>query len=405
MAVVSSRARAVMTRTAEAAKSVASRPSRAAETMLRRVFELVSCLVRWLVSLASFVFGWLPVGRERLAGDGRRVLVSGCDSGIGLRLAQRLHDAGYRVLAGCLNDDSEGARHLATLCDGECPVQVLPLDVTSDQSVQRALVQGQVQDKGLWGLVNNAGVCVLGEFEWMTPEQVERTMAVNLLGTLRLTKACLPFIRRSKGRVVSLSTVVSAAPSFPCMAAYYVSKAAVESFSRCLRLELARHGAHASVVRPGDLVKHTALMDHQADENKASVRTRKLGCIAQERHKDEARTRVERQLSTIDLLQLAMWDSMDEEQRLAHGPHLAGFARGCRSKQGALSPGRLDDSPLFGHVEHALGSRRPRALYVSDRGLWPLFLSTLALLPTAASDALWVLYYIFLGRLGGDRAS
>ncbi|XP_075555856.1 D-beta-hydroxybutyrate dehydrogenase, mitochondrial-like [Dermacentor variabilis] len=337
--------------------------------MLRHAFELVSRLVRWLVRLASFVFGWLPVGRERLAGEGRRVLVSGCDSGIGLRLAQRLQGAGYRVLAGCLNADSEGARHLATLCDGECPVQVLPLDVTSDRSVQRALVQGQVQDKGLWGLVNNAGVCVLGEFEWMTPEQVERTMAVNLLGTLRLTKACLPFIRRSKGRVVSLSTVVSAAPSFPCMAAYYVSKAAVESFSRCLRLELARHGAHASVVRPGDLVKHTALMDHQADENEA------------------------------------MWESMDEEQRLAHGPHLAGFARGCRTKQGALSPGRLDDSPLFGHVEHALGSRRPRALYVSDSGLWPLFLRTLALLPTTASDALWALYYIFLGRLGGDRAS
>ncbi|XP_065280779.2 D-beta-hydroxybutyrate dehydrogenase, mitochondrial-like isoform X2 [Dermacentor albipictus] len=287
--------------------------------MLRRVFEPVSRLVRWLVRLlASFVFGWLPVGRERLAGEGRRVLVSGCDSGIGLRLAQRLHCAGYRVLAGCLNADSEGARHLATLRDGECPVQVLPLDVTSDRSVQRALLQGQVPEKG---------------------------------------------------RVVSLSTVVSAAPSFPCMAAYYVSKAAVESFSRCLRLELARHGAHAIVVRPGDLVKHTALMDHQADENQA------------------------------------MWESMDKEQRLAHGPHLAGFARGCRSKQGVLSPGRLDDSPLFGHVEHALGSRRPRALYVSDSGLWPLFLRTLALLPTAASDALWALYYIFLGHLGGDRAS
>lgn len=326
---------------------------------MRRILAFVS-------RLASFVFGWLPVGRERLAGDGRRVLVSGCDSGIGLRLAQRLHDAGYRVLAGCLNIDSAGARHLTTLCDGECPVQVVQLDVTSDQSVQRALIQGQVKEKGLWGLVNNAGVCVLGEFEWMTPEQVERTMAVNLLGTLRLTKSCLPFIRRSKGRVVSLSTVVSASPGFPCMAAYYASKTAVESFSRCLRLELARHGAHAIVVRPGDLVKHTALLDRQADDNQA------------------------------------MWESMDEEQRLTHGPHLAGFVRGWRSQQGALSPGRLEDSPLFGHIEHALGSRRPSALYVSDRGLWPLFLRALALLPTAVSDALGALYYIFLRRLGGD---
>ncbi|KAH7972956.1 hypothetical protein HPB52_019465 [Rhipicephalus sanguineus] len=266
---------------------------------MRRILALLTRLV-------SFFFGWLPVygRRERLAGDGKRVLVSGCDSGIGLRLAQRLHEAGYRVLAGCLSTDSDGARQLSKLRDGEYPVRVLQLDVTSDRSVHRALILGQVHDEGLWGLVNNAGVCVLGEFEWMTPEQVERTMAVNLLGTLRLTKSCLPFIRRSKGRVVSLSTVVAAAPAMPCMSTYCVSKTAVESFSRCLRLELARHGAHASVVRPGDLAKHTGIMKRQADDNK-----------------------------------------------------------------------------------HALGSRRPRALYVSDSGLWPLFLRTLSVLPTAFSDA------------------
>lgn len=231
---------------------------------MRRILAL-------LTRLASFFFGWLPVygRRERLVGDGKRVLVSGCDSGIGLRLAQRLHKAGYRVLAGCLSTDSDGARRLSKLRDGEYPVRVLQLDVTSDRSVHRALIQGQVHDEGLWGLVNNAGVCVLGEFEWMTPEQVERTMAVNLLGTLRLTKSCLPFIRRSKGRVVSLSTVVAAAPAMPCMSTYCVSKTAVESFSRCLRLELARHEAHASVVRPGDLAKHTGIMKRQADDNKA----------------------------------------------------------------------------------------------------------------------------------------
>ncbi|XP_075723225.1 serpin B9-like isoform X2 [Rhipicephalus microplus] len=179
---------------------------------MRRVLALLTRLV-------SVLFAWLPFcgRRERLVGGaGKRVLVSGCDSGIGLRLAQRLHEAGYRVLAGCLSTDSEGARQLSKLRDRQHPVQVLQLDVTSDSSVQRALVQGRVHDEG---------------------------------------------------RVVCLSTVVAAAPAMPCMSAYCASKTAVESFTRCLRLELARHGAHAIVVRPGDLAKHTGIMKRQGDDN------------------------------------------------------------------------------------------------------------------------------------------
>ncbi|KAH7972821.1 hypothetical protein HPB52_017658 [Rhipicephalus sanguineus] len=319
---------------------------------MRRILALLTRLV-------SFFFGWLPVygRRERLVGDGKRVLVSGCDSGIGLRLAQRLHEAGYRVLAGCLSTDSDGARQLSKLRDGEYPVRVLQLDVTSDRSVHRALIQGQVHDEGLWGLVNNAGVCVLGEFEGLedSEKMVENVAVCDL--------SILSFL---VGRVVSLSTVVAAAPAMPCMSTYCVSKTAVESFSRCLRLELARHGAHASVVRPGDLAKHTGIMKRQADDNKA------------------------------------MWESMDEEQRSVHGPHVSGFVRGWKSQQGALSPPQLGDSPVFDHIEHALGSRRPRALYVSDSGLWPLFLRTLSVLPTAFSDAVSSLLYNFLRRLGSE---
>ncbi|KAL1415929.1 hypothetical protein MTO96_028523 [Rhipicephalus appendiculatus] len=240
-----------------------------------------------LTRLVSFLFGWLPFcgRRERLVGDGKRVLVSGCDSGIGLRLAQRLHEAGYRVLAGCLSTDSEGARLLSKLSDGY-PVLVLQLDVTSDRR--------------LWGLVNNAGVCVLGEFEWMTQEQVERTMAVNLLGTLRLTKSCLPYIRRSKGRVQDGRRVRSAAA---CGSSWPATEPTRASFV------------------PGTWPSTRGIMKRQADDNKA------------------------------------MWESMDEEQRSVHGAYFWGFVRGWQSQQGALSPGQLDDSPVFDHVEHALGSR------------------------------------------------
>lgn len=329
-------------------------------------------ILELITRIVTFLYDWL-LGPNRLlfrsvrfSGGGKRVLVSGCDSGIGLRLAQRLHAAGYQVLAGCLSTDSRGARELSQL-EGEHPVRVFQLDITDDQSVRQAIVQAELEEKGLWGLVNNAGVCVLGEFEWLTLEQVERTINVNLLGTLRLTKACLPFVRRSKGRVVSVSTVI-AVSGMPCMAAYCASKVALESFSDCLRLELARHGAHISVVRPGDLVKHTGLMDRQDKDAKA------------------------------------MWEGLNEEQRAVHELYMAGFTSGWVSKGGMMSPGQLDDSPVFAHIEHALGSARPRARYMSDKTMWALYLRVLALMPVFVADRLQAVFYHVIKCLGVRHA-
>ena len=54
---------------------------------------------------------------------------------------------------------------------------------------------------GLWAVVNNAGVCIYGEFDWMTTEQALKQVDVNLLGTIRLTKAFLPLVKEAKGRL------------------------------------------------------------------------------------------------------------------------------------------------------------------------------------------------------------
>ncbi|CAN8031628.1 hypothetical protein HPB47_010716 [Ixodes persulcatus] len=296
----------------------------------------------------------------RFTGHGKRVLVSGCDSGIGLRTAERLHKAGYQVLAGCLSDQSDGAKKLSLL-KGPHPVVVLQLDITKQDSVREALKKAEVQEKGLWGLVNNAGVCVLGEFEWMTQEQVEHTFGVNVLGTLRLSKACLPYIRKSKGRLVTITTVM-AVSSFPGMSVYCASKFALETFCDVLRIELSRHGAHASVIRPGDLVKHTRILE------------------AQKSHAQD------------------MWNGMDSEQQSLYEPYMAAFISGRANSGGMLGTEELDDSPVFGHIEHALGAARPRARYMSDKSLWPVFLRFLALLPTTLSDALQSFCYrvIFL---------
>jgi len=57
---------------------------------------------------------------------------------------------------------------------------------------------------GLWAVINNAGVCIYGEFDWMTQDQIEKQVNVNLLGTISLTRAVLPLIKLAKGKISSL---------------------------------------------------------------------------------------------------------------------------------------------------------------------------------------------------------
>lgn len=171
------------------------------------------------------------------------------------------------------------------------------------------------------------------------------------------------------GRVVTITTVM-AVSTFPGMSVYCASKLALESFCDVLRVELSRHGAHAAVIRPGDLVKHTRLLDGQKSD-------------AQD-----------------------MWNFMDAEQQNVHEPYMAGFLSGWVNNGGFLGTDQLDDSPVFGHIEHALGAARPRARYMSDKSLWPVFLRLLAVLPTSISDFVQSLCYrIILMGYGAQHAA
>lgn len=113
-----------------------------------------------------------------------QVLVTGCDSGFGRRLALRLADRGYYVLAGCLTKD--GARSLVE-ASGTDRIEAFELDVTSDESVARAgeLVAEVTAETGLWALVNNAGI-IAGHLIDLTPMEVyQKTMDVNCWGGVR----------------------------------------------------------------------------------------------------------------------------------------------------------------------------------------------------------------------------
>ncbi|XP_060694163.1 estradiol 17-beta-dehydrogenase 2-like isoform X2 [Hemiscyllium ocellatum] len=142
-----------------------------------------------------------------LSPEGKAVLITGCDSGFGHSLAKRLHSLGFHVFAMVLQEESDGAQELKSVCSDR--LTVIEMDVTNHAVIQdvRKEVAKQLNNRGLFALVNNAGVIIhIGDAEIIPTDAYKRCMEVNFLGTVQVTKAFLPFIRRAKGRIINISS-------------------------------------------------------------------------------------------------------------------------------------------------------------------------------------------------------
>ncbi|NP_001079189.1 retinol dehydrogenase 7 L homeolog precursor [Xenopus laevis] len=176
------------------------------------------------------------------------VLITGCDSGFGNLLAIQLDRRGIHVLAACLTD--KGAQDLKKKTSSR--LQTFILDVTDSKSVCSVAnwVSGIVGNKGLWGLVNNAGVSLpTAPNEWLTKEDFFKILNVNLLGVIDVTLRLLPQVRRAKGRVVNVASIAGRLTF--CGGGYCMSKYGVESFSDSLRRDMAPFGVKVCMVEPG----------------------------------------------------------------------------------------------------------------------------------------------------------
>ncbi|XP_004429336.1 PREDICTED: retinol dehydrogenase 16-like isoform X4 [Ceratotherium simum simum] len=176
------------------------------------------------------------------------VFITGCDSGFGNLLARQLDLRGLRVLAACLTE--KGAEQLRGRTSDR--LETVILDVTKTESIAAATqwVKERTEDRGLWGLVNNAGISVpLTPNEWLTKQDFMKILDVNLLGTIEVTLSLLPLVRRARGRVVNVSSVVGRVSLFG--GGYCISKYGVEAFSDSLRRELSHFGVKVAMIEPG----------------------------------------------------------------------------------------------------------------------------------------------------------
>lgn len=302
------------------------------------------------------------VGRRTYASNvdpagSKAVLVTGCDSGFGFSLAKHLHSKGFLVFAGCLLKDKgdAGAKELDSLNSDR--LRTVQLNVCSSEEVEKAVevVRAGLKDpeKGVWGLVNNAGISTFGEVEFTSMETYKEVAEVNLWGTVRVTKSFLPLIRRAKGRVVNISSMLGRMAN-PARSPYCITKFGVEAFSDCLRYEMHPLGVKVSVVEPGNFIAATSLYSPE-----------RIQAIARK-----------------------MWDELPEVVRQDYGRKY--FDEKIAKMETYCNSGSTDTTPVIDAVTHALTAATPHTRYHPMDYYWWLRMQVMTHLPGAISDRIYI---------------
>ncbi len=176
------------------------------------------------------------------------VVITGTSTGIGAATALHLAENGFRVFAG-VRRAADGAA-LKSRTKGE--LTVLLFDITDAAAIARAVesVTVAVGERGLAGLVNNAGIVKPGPLEFQSLADFREQLEVNLVGQLAVTQAFLPLIRLGRGRIVNVGSI-GGRLVLPIHGAYHASKFGIEALSDALRLELRQWRIPVSLVDPG----------------------------------------------------------------------------------------------------------------------------------------------------------
>ncbi len=178
---------------------------------------------------------------------GRVWFITGASSGFGRLLAEYLLTLGANVVA-----TARKAERLASLATGhEAQVEVLELDVTKPEQVEKAVAAALKRFGHVDVLVNNAGYGITGAVEEVSAEEYMPMFETNLFGLITVTKALLPqFRERRSGNILNLSSI-GGLIGLPGWGYYNATKFAVEGLSEALGVELEPLGVHVTIVEPG----------------------------------------------------------------------------------------------------------------------------------------------------------
>ncbi|GAB3337885.1 hypothetical protein GCM10027299_49480 [Larkinella ripae] len=170
------------------------------------------------------------------------VLITGATSGIGLAIASKLHENGFSVVGTSRFPE----KHQSTL-----PFPLLPLDITSEESVKNCVAAFLARSPVIDVLINNAGILISGNAEETSLAEARPQIDANFWGTVMVTKAVLPLMRQQrKGRIITIGSLAGLI-GVPFQSYYAASKHAIEGFFKSLRYEVAPFNIDVSVLEPG----------------------------------------------------------------------------------------------------------------------------------------------------------
>jgi len=221
---------------------------------MNTILTITGTLV-WLVFLVMLVGKFIEAlkSRQKLSLNNQWVVVTGCDSGIGLGVLKSLVAENVSVIAFTFTE--EGAAQ--ALKEG---AKLAPrLDITDEVAVKNAVMQiKEISGGKLWGVAHNAGAVLPGFIEYQVMDTYRRIMHINFFAVARLTQALIPMLKPTHGRVVIVSSV-DGIVSLPGNAPYDASKFAVEAFADALRVELSFWDVKVAVVNPSTMRTPLAL--------------------------------------------------------------------------------------------------------------------------------------------------
>lgn len=181
------------------------------------------------------------------------VVITGASEGVGRALALELAADRPRLVLAARSADRLAATAVECRARGAEVLEV-PTDVSERAQCERLIEHAAAAFGGIDALVNNAGITMWSRFDAITdPAVFERLIAVNYLGSVYLTAAALPHLKRSRGLIVAIASVAGLT-GVPERTGYAASKHAMVGFFDSLRIELAGSGVDVTVVAPDFVV-------------------------------------------------------------------------------------------------------------------------------------------------------
>jgi NAD(P)-dependent dehydrogenase (short-subunit alcohol dehydrogenase family) len=270
------------------------------------------------------------------------VLITGASTGIGEATALRLDEIGFRVFAG-VRKEEDGERLRAK---GSDRLRIIhPLDVTDADQIAAAarLIEDELAGTPLSGIVNNAGIALGGPLEALPLDDLRKQLEVNTIAPVAVAQAFIPALRKSRGRIVNISSIGGRVPQ-PFVGPYVTSKFAVEAVNDVLRLELMGWDIDVIAIEPGTI--STPIWEKGAAQVDEMLR------------------------------------KMTAEQRELYRKRLDTIPKVLeRQDKRGVPPSKVADA-----IEHALTAKRPKTRYLVGDARMLLGLKTL--LPTRLFDRL-----------------